>query len=65
MELRKICSNDILRGQLQENLAPFEKFWSVGKDEVKPGEGTMKTGPEMSPANYIFWINLVQMHSNL
>ena len=37
-------------------VAPFEKFWYAGKEEVRPEGDIMIQCREKSPANYIVWI---------
>ena len=46
-----------------ENLGPFEKFQSVGKEEARPGGGIMNMHRKISPANRIDCISLV--HGNI
>ena len=59
----KICWHVFLRGHLREilfeNLTPFEKFWSDGKEEARPGGGIMNMCRKNSPANRIDCISLV------
>jgi len=49
--------------KLSEKLALFEKFWSHGKEEARPGEGIMENCIYKSGENYIFCINCV--HHNI
>jgi len=42
-----------------ENLTPFEKFQSSGKEEASPGKGIMNMRRKNSPTNHIDCISLV------
>ena len=57
-----------LLDKLLEKLAPFEKFRSVGKEEVRPGGIIMENCWKRSGENFIFCINFVDykiMHCDL
>ena len=40
-------------GKLLGKLDPFEKFWSSGKEEARPGGDIMKKGRKLSPTKQI------------
>ena len=52
-----------LHEKLLEKLAPFEKFWSCGKEEARPGGEILTEGHQRSLENCIAWINLIWGHT--
>jgi len=40
-------------GKLLGKLDPFEKFWSSGKEEARPGGDIVKKGRKLSPTKQI------------
>jgi len=41
-------------------LAPFEKFWSIGKEGAMTNDSNVAKGVIGSHVSHIAWINLVQ-----